>query len=203
MIQLLAPWIPYIAVLIGMYLFQSAWLAILLYHAGIAGLHLCRKPAGLWRRLVSGPGLPLLVPGLIVCALAAPAVWFLWPWLAVSDSVLPAWLAYYGLTGWAWLLFIPYFSIIHPVLEELHWRELDPHRTGICRQDLLFAGYHVLVLSQLVKTPGLCLVFVVLTGSSVFWRWSAKRFGGYALPVFTHAMADAGVMAGVCFLLGR
>jgi membrane protease YdiL (CAAX protease family) len=198
MIIRIAAWIPYIAVLIGMYLFHSAWLAVLLYHAGIVAVLLYRKPTGLWRKIGSGYKARLLIPGMAICALAAPVVYFMWPWFAASEHILPSWLTAYGLDGWTWLLFIPYFSIVHPVLEEVHWRAISP--TGfpiICREDLLFSGYHVLVLFQLVKAPGLVLVFAVLAGSSIFWRWTAQRLGGYALPILTHAVADAGVVIAV------
>jgi membrane protease YdiL (CAAX protease family) len=202
MINLISAWIPYVAVLIGIYVFRSAWLAILLYHAGVAVFLFIRKPAGFWIRMRTGFKTPWLIPGLIVCALAMPAVYFLWPWFAISENILPQWMAYYGLSGWAWLLLIPYFSIVHPILEEALWREIAPDRfTWICRQDLLFAGYHVLVLLQLMKSPWLVLVFIVLAGSSIFWRWSAQHFGGYGLSILTHAMADAAVVTAVFFLL--
>ncbi len=198
----MAPWIPYVAVLIGMYVLHSAWIAILLYHAGIAAFLFLRKPAGLWIRMRTGFKTPLLMPGLLIGALAAPVVYFLWPWFSVSDNILPQWMAYYGLSGWAWLLLIPYFSMIHPILEEALWREIAPKRfTWFCRQDLLFAGYHVLVLLQLMKTPWLVLVFPILAGSSIWWRWSVARCGGYGVSLLTHATADAGVVIAVLLLL--
>ncbi len=200
--NLAAALIPYAGVLLGMYVFHSAWLAILLYHAGIIAFLFYRKSEKPWQRMWAGMKFPLLVPGLIACAMAAPVVYFMWPWFSVSETVLPEWLARYGLTGWAWLLLIPYFSIVHPVLEEIHWRGISSDfAPSICWQDLLFAGYHVLVLFQLIRWPWLFLVFGVLAGSSVFWRWSAARFGGYGFPILTHAVADAAVVVGVIFLL--
>ncbi len=200
--NLVAALVPYAAVLLGMYLFHSAWLAILLYHAGIIAFMFYRKPGNLWRRMWAGMKSPLLMPGLIICAMATPVVYFMWPWLAVSETILPEWLGRYGLTGSAWLWMIPYFSIVHPVLEEIHWQAILPKRgKALCWQDGLFAGYHVLVLFQLIKAPWLLLVFGVLAGSSVFWRWAAERFNGYALPILTHAVADGAVMFAVHFLL--
>ncbi len=200
--KLLAAFVPYVAVLVGMYVFNSAWLAILLYHLGVVAFLFCRKPKNLWQRMWAGTKSPWLIPGLLVCAMAAPAVYFMWPWFAVSEFILPEWLARYGLTGWAWLLLIPYFSLVHPVLEEIHWRGISPERaTGICWQDLLFAGYHMLVLFQLIRWPWLFLIFGILAGSSVFWRWVAGRFGGYGLPILTHTVADVAVVVGVQFLL--
>lgn len=202
MINLLAALLPYVAVLFGMYLLHHAWIAILLYHAGIIAILVYRKPFGLWRTLFSGLKTPLLLPSLVVCLLTAPIIYFIWPWLAIADGILPEWLARYGLTGWTWLLLIPYFSIIHPVLEELHWRNMPSKKvTGLCLQDGLFAGYHVLVLFQLIDWPWLFLVFGVLAGSSFFWRWAAARLDGYALPLLTHAMADTAVIIAVWLLL--
>lgn len=191
-----------LAVLVGLYLFRSAWTAVLLYHAGIVAFLLMRRRPNVWKRAWAGMRTPLLIPSVLVCAFAAPIVYFMWPWFAASETVLPEWMARYGLTGLSWLLLVPYFSIVHPVLEEIHWRGLAPEGfVWLCWQDLLFAGYHVLVLFQLIHWPWLFLVFGVLVGSSVFWRWAADRFGGYGLPILTHAAADAGVVVAVGFLL--
>ncbi|MDF7825857.1 hypothetical protein P4B35_17640 [Pontiellaceae bacterium B12227] len=200
--KLWAALIPYFAVLLGMKTFHNAWVTILLYHAGILLFLFWRKPSDGWKTVWGGLRTPLLIPGAVVCAMAAPVIYFMWPFFQSSENILPEWLAKYGLTGWSWFLLIPYFSIIHPVLEEIHWRGIAPDRVkGLCWQDLLFAGYHVLVLHELLFWPWLFLVFGVLAGSSFFWRWAADKFGGYGLPVLTHAAADAGVVVGVCFLL--
>ena len=200
--KLLAAFVPYVAVLVGMYVFNSAWLAILLYHLGVGAFLFYRKPKNLWQRMWAGTKSPGLIPGLIGCAMAAPVVYFMWPQFAVSEFILPEWMARYGLTGWAWLLLMPYFSLVHPILEEVHWRGISPNSaTGVCWQDLLFAGYHVLVLFQLIHWPWLFLVFGALAGSSVLWRWATVRSGGYGLSILTHAAADAAVIVGVYFLL--
>lgn len=197
-----AVWVPYVAVLIGMYLFHSAWTALLLYHTGILVIIRQRRPSNLWKTVWAGAKNPWTGPAVAAGALAAPTVYFLWPLLHLSENVLPLWMAKYGLTGWPWLLLIPYFSLVHPVLEEIHWRGIAPERfIPLCRQDLFFAGYHVLVLCQLVHWPWLILVFSVLVGSSIVWRWTANRFEGCLLPILSHAAADAGVLVGVLFLL--
>lgn len=202
--KLIAALVPYIAVLLGMNVLRSAWAALLLYHAGILLFLFLRKPSNLWKMMWGGMNTTLLFPAIGICLLAAPVVYFFWPWFAASDSMLQEWLSRYGLTGIAWLLLIPYFSIVHPVLEEIHWRGIAPEEVkGFCWQDLLFAGYHILVLHELVFWPWLIMIFGVLAGSSFFWRWAAAKFGGYGLPTLTHAAADAGVLVGVVFLLNR
>jgi hypothetical protein len=202
--KLLAALIPYLAVLLGMKLLHNAWITILIYHAGILLFLFLRRPSNLWKTVWGGMRTPLLIPSVITCALAAPVVYFLWPWFAASEGILSEWLAFYGLTGLSWILLIPYFSLVHPVLEEIYWRGIAPEQvSGFCWQDFMFAGYHILVLHELVFWPWLILIFGVLAGSSFFWRWAADKFGGYGLPVLTHAAADAGVVIGVGFLLGR
>lgn len=202
MIRFLAALLPYVAVLIGMYVLSNAWLAMLLYHLGIMVFIFLRKSPAFSKTLWFGFDRVLTIPAILVCAMAAPIVYFLWPWFSVSDSILSDWLSLYGLTGFSWILLIPYFSIVHPVLEEIHWRNIAPKRfVWLCWQDLAFAGYHILVLFQLFHWPWLFLVFAVLTGSSAFWRWVAQRTGGYGLTILTHAVADAGVVTAVCFML--
>ncbi|QBG48392.1 CPBP family intramembrane metalloprotease [Verrucomicrobia bacterium S94] len=195
--------IPYLAVLLGMHVLSSAWAAMLFYHAGML-LFLCiRKSSGDWKKIGRGCS-PLLIPAMIVCALAAPVVYFMWPFFRISEHALVEWMAEYGLTGAAWMLLIPWFSVVHPMLEELHWRGIGPERAErLCWQDFAFAGYHVFVLYELVYWPWLFMVFGILVGSSFFWRWAAERFGGYLLPVLTHAVADAGVLMGVWLLIRR
>jgi membrane protease YdiL (CAAX protease family) len=199
--KLAAALVPYVAVLLGMKVLGSAWSAILLYHAGIFLFLVFGKRCRVWKTVFRG-NTPILVPAVILCSMAAPVVYFLWPWFGSPDIPIAQWLAKYGLTGISWTLLIPYFSIIHPILEEVHWRGMAPEQVkGSCWQDFLFAGYHVLVLYELVYWPWLFLVFGVLVGSSFFWRWAADRFGGYLLPVVSHVAADAGVLVGVIFLL--
>ena len=198
----MAALLPYFSVWIGLYILHSGWCALLLYHVGIIAFLIARRRRGVWQKIGRGAFGPILVPGVLACALAAPILYFMWPLFAVESPLLSDWLASYGLTGWAWGLLIPYFSVVHPLLEELHWREIAPERVrALCAQDLLFAGYHVLVLFQLVRAPWLVLVFAVLAASSFFWRWCAARFEGYAIPMATHAVADAAVLGGVIWLL--
>ena len=193
--------VPYVAVLLGMKVLGSAWSAILLYHAGILYFNRRRGGCGIWKTMWRGYT-PILIPAVLTCALAAPVVYFMWPWFGAPGLAMGDWLSGYGLDGIWWALLIPYFSIVHPVMEEVHWRGISPEAfKPLCWQDLAFAGYHVLVLYDLVSRPWLLLVFGVLTASSLFWRWAAVRYKGYLLPVLSHAAADTGVMVGVLFIV--
>jgi len=84
-----------------MFGFLSAWLAILLYHAGILVFLAVRRPEGLGRRLRAGMKSPLVIPGMVACAMAALLIYFMRLWFVASELILPEWMFRYGLTGWA------------------------------------------------------------------------------------------------------
>jgi hypothetical protein len=65
----------------------------------------------------------------------------------------------------------------------------------------MFAGYHVLVLASLLPVPWLAICFVILVGSSVAWKRMVRRSGSVVPAVFSHVLADLGiVLAAWCLL---
>lgn len=198
----LAALIPYPAVLIGMHLMNSAWAAILLYHvAMLVFLFTDRsvRPPLLLRKSVSTPA-GLAAQSAIA---AGPVMIALWPWLHAENLTMGSWLTEYGLEGSALLLFAVYFALLHPTLEELYWRRLS--HSALDRPgwyDVTFAGYHVLVLHDLLRPGWLPVVFVVLAGSSWFWRYSARQSGGIGAALLSHTLADAGIIIAAILLAG-
>ena len=104
---------PYIAASLCWCIFKSAWLTILLYHLQIL----------LWSR----KQLPQLLRGWrtgsffvfgLPCVLGGPLVYFLIPYM--TNLPLHDWLARYHLTGTSLLIMIPYFGLVHPLLEQAH-----------------------------------------------------------------------------------
>ena len=96
---------------------------------------------------------------------------------------------------------MPYFAIVHPVLEQLHWRAMpDPPNRNAVWLDIAFAFYHVLVLLLLLQKTWLLLPFIVLMTSSFFWRYTAKKLGGMVVPLLTHIAADTSVIIAVYVL---
>ena len=84
------------------------------------------------------------------------------------------------------MLMIPYFGIIHPVLEQLHWETLR-EQTPISH--FFFAGYHMLVLGSLVTIPWLIFCFAALAMALLPRR--AERL----LPAtLSHIFADLGII---------
>lgn len=173
---------PYLSIAIFWFGFKNGWLAILGYHAQIlwwARRDLPRpRPSGGLSLLL---GLPMLGAG--------PLLYFLLP--HVTRVELTVWLHEFHLTGWALVLLIPYFGILHPVLEQIHWGPLR-ERTGVSHA--LFAGYHLLVLYSLLSLPWLILCATLLGGASVAWKYMARKSEGLAVPIASHVGADLGVI---------
>jgi hypothetical protein len=180
LLQLLA---PYLAVLVFWCGFSNAWLAILAYHIQI--LIFSRKSLHEIFQPVRRRGLLLAAPTL----LAGPLIYVLLPFITKVDCSI--WLAKHHLTGTGFLLMIPYFGIIHPILEQAHWAPLR-ERTWLAHP--LFAGYHMLVLASLLPTVWLAACFVILTSTSVIWKWFTERSNSMAAPVLSHILSDLGMI---------
>ncbi len=202
-LKTLAPAIPYLAVVGGLYLLESAWAAILLYHAGLVTVVTLGKPGGVTRALRSGWHAPAAVAGSIVCAGGGVLIYLLWPHIALHDVTLSETLSRIGLAGTSWWLFGLYFVAVHPVLEEIGWRcYLAPARQGPHPVDVAFAGYHVLVLVLFVKPFWVVIAFAVLVAASWGWRWVVRRQRGLGVALVSHAAADLGVFLAATFIAG-
>jgi hypothetical protein len=176
---------PALAVGVFWFGFESAWMTILAYHAQILFWSRHRIRAVLHGR----GGVAAVAVAVIPCAVAGPLLYFLLPRITLVDST--TWLAAHGLAGGSLVLMIPYFGIVHPVLEQTHWDELR-NRTPLAHG--CFAGYHLLVLASLLSLPWLGLVLAVLLGASYVWYRLARRYAGLFVPSCMHVAADLGIV---------
>ena len=194
---------PCIAVLAGLNMLRSAWVAILLYHAVIViYLFLTRsdrpRPA-LFRGWHTSTGLGLI----LLCACSGPLLVFLWPVIENVQGSLSVALDSFGLHGARWWLFAAYYVSLHPILEEIFWRDaLAERNRSIDIADIAFATYHMLVLLHFLKIPWVIVVFVILVLVSWLWRRIAGRYHGLAIPVISHMTAGLGIMTAT-YLLSR
>lgn len=175
---------PYFAVGVCWFWLSNGWLAALAYHLQIllwAGLRipLPRRPAQLRHLLWTLPA-----------AAAGPLLYVLLPEL--SDGQLPQWFAEHQLSPVAMLLMIPYFGIVHPWLEQVHWKPL--RERGVIAHPI-FAGYHVWVLVSLTEWPWLVVVFVVLAVVSYLWGKLTTHSQSLTPAYVSHVLADVGIVA--------
>lgn len=197
----IAPTLPFIAILIGLYEFESAWLAVILYHAGII-FYIVKYKQNLdtllrgWNSLF---GISLISAG----ALSGIALYLLWPFVHLQEFNFSANLAAFGLSGYSWHLFFVYSILVHPVLEELLWRGvLVGNNKYPSWYDVWFATYHILVLVRFVKIPWLILFFVILAFMAGLWRYLALKYKGLIIPYTSHLVAYASIFSAVYMIIG-
>jgi len=198
---LAAPAIPYAAVAVGLFALESAWAAMLLYHAGIVAVWIAagRKPRP--RALLEGFRAPLAIPLAFAGLAVGPIVWLAWPSAALDPSIA-ALLARFGLAGWPLAAFAVYAAIVNAPLEELFWRgALRDDARRPAPVDALFAGYHVLVLALVVAWPVAAAAGIALFAAAWIWRVVSLRCGGLAVPYASHLAADLAVIGAAWALL--
>jgi hypothetical protein len=177
---------PYIAVLIFWCVFRNAWLTILVYHLQI--LLWSRTRLGLLRQ---GWNTRLFLATALPCVVAGPLTYLLIPFIT-NHGTVTEWLSGFGLTGAALAWMVPYFGLVHPLLEEVHWSEL---RSGGWPVHLAFAGYHALVLALLLQPVWVALCLVVLFCASNTWSWvQSESKSGLLVCCVGHVLADLGII---------
>ncbi len=194
-----APFIPYIAVLGGLYWLHSAWVAVLLYHLGMVAILSGEKQWARGRTLFAGYA-HWQVPATALGGVGVGIVLFaFWPLLGIPTAFGDK-LAGFGITRTLWPFFFAYFILVNPWLEELYWREYLGHASPRpAWNDLFFAGYHLLVLAFFVRWPWLLVTLGVLVAAAWLWRQLARRQRGLCAPMLSHIFADAFTMAVICF----
>ena len=193
--RLMAAALPCVTTAICAVHFHNGWAALLSYHAVILG------SLALWSR--RAPIQPLRgrwtrfgVACCVLSVLSGPLLAFLLP-IAVRVS-LETRLANTGLSGAAWILFVPYFALVNPVLEEMFWRGvLRTQGRSTLLFDLLFASYHLVVLPLFLKPSFVLLGAIVLLSTSAGWRHLSERSGGLLPAIVAHILADIGIVTAV------
>jgi len=175
--------VPYFSVGVFWCIFQNGWLAILAYHAQVL---FWSRGAGSKLRW---PNRKRMLLAALPTVLAGPLLYFLLPLVTHTD--LGAWLESYKLSGGSLILMVPYFGIIHPFLEQLHWA---PLREQTPASHLFFAGYHMMVLCSFITVPWLVACFIVLITTSVIWKQLTCRADSLYPAVLSHVLADLGVI---------
>lgn len=194
---------PCIAVLAGLYYLRSAWATILLYHAVIVIYLFLTRRNRAWPALFRGWHTSTGIGLILLCACSGPLLVILWPVIENVHGNLSAALDSFGLHGARWWLFAAYYVSMHPILEEIFWRDaLAERNRRIDIADVAFAAYHVLVLLLFLKIPWVIVVFVILVLVSSLWRRIAGRYHGLAIPAISHMTAGLGIMTAT-YLLTR
>lgn len=192
--------VPYLAMIIGLYIFHSGWLAFIIYHILILVFMYYTKTLNQWKNLFKGWNTKIAVLAIIFGLAGGFILYLLAPFAGIKETIKPI-LSILGLSGLPWLLFVIYHLSVNSWFEESYWRgTFGSKKKRIVSTDLIFAGYHMLVLALFLEWYWLILSFVILTIAAWFWRQLANKYKGLILPTLSHIAADASIMI-VAYLL--
>jgi hypothetical protein len=194
--------IPYASVMIGLYWLKSAWAALLLYQCGMAVVLWTRRPrSGIGQLRINAPA--FFWPALASSLLSGPILYLLWPMVKLPGTQMGETLARFGLEGTSFVIFAIWYMTVHPALEEMFWRFGDGPKRPRYGIDLLFAGYHMLVLAFFLKPPYLGLTFLALALAGMAWRTMISKHEDRLAAVVAHAAGDLSTIAAAAVLMVR
>lgn len=192
---------PYLVVSAGMYLFHNAWCTFIAYHACIAGFLIVYGKPGLIKRFFCGWNWYVAAVLSAISAMLILLALGIRQHVMLDSTGLMKTLSAFGLGNISFYIFAALFVSVHPVLEELFWRSFH---WGSCRThwpvDIIFAGYHMLVLTFFVKWPGLLFIFAAISLGALLWRFCGQKLNGLATILFAHVIADIAILISVILL---
>ncbi|MFC1900973.1 type II CAAX prenyl endopeptidase Rce1 family protein [Chloroflexota bacterium] len=198
--KILPPLIPYITIGIGLLVFHNAWLAILSYHAGMVAVLLLSKTGITPKQAFKGNRYWIILISALVGAGGGILLYVLWPLLSVPDDI-NLYIISIGLNEHTWPVFLAYFVLINPFIEEYYWRGyLSASTRWITLNDLLFSGYHLVVLAGQMEIIWLIAVFFSLAIGAWFWRQMNRLNGGLLASTVSHITADIAVILTIYFI---
>lgn len=195
----LAPALPYLAVWVGLFFFNSAWAALLGFHSAILLVLFHLRPTLPLNLFFKPAKARYVFVSLLVCASSGVGLYFLWDVFAVAKD-LNIQLAELGLKPFTWFGFIAYFTLVNPFFEEYFWRGVlgSDVRTFFIG-DLIYAGYHIMVVWNKTHLLSILLMVLILTLAGWFWRQIYRRDGSLLAPILGHMAADFFILLAVYF----
>jgi membrane protease YdiL (CAAX protease family) len=186
----LTPLLPYLAVAIGVFWLQNALAALLGFHAAIIISLLLAKSSVPLKILFKSKNIRWVILSILVCGSSGITLYFLWHSLGVVDD-LPGHMGAFGLTQANWPLFLTYFVLVNPLIEEYLWRGyLGSPTRHLYPSDFFYAGFHGLILMHNVRTAAVLYSLGVLVLAGWFWRQLARADDGLLASVLGHMAAD-------------
>lgn len=198
----LAPILPYLAVWAGLFVFKNAWVTLLGFHAAILMAVFFLKPSLPIPALIKSTRPKFIFLSILLCVLGGIGLYLLWGVFNITPD-LPERLTRIGLNSSTWAGFIAYFSLVNPFFEEYFWRGvLGSETRGFYAGDLIYAGYHTMIVFDKVPLYSVFIMLVVLTFIGWFWRQLYRKEGSLLAPVLGHMSADFTILLAVFFMAG-
>ena len=190
----IAPVLVYLTVAVGLFLFDSAWGALIGFHVAIVVSLLIARPAIPIKTLFSNHNFKWIPLSIVLCGSSGVTLYLLWNYFGFAAN-LPTQAQAPGLNGASWIPFIAYFALVNPWVEEYFWRGyLGSTTTSPAISDFLYSGFHGLILINKVQTASIFFALAVLVLAGWFWRQIARKDEGLLAPVLGHMAADLAIL---------
>jgi len=190
----IAPLLVYFAVGLGLFVFHSAWGALLGFHAAIIISLIIVRPVVSLKTLLTSNNIKWILLCILICGGSGVILYFLRDKFGIAND-FPAQVAELGLNEFNWKPFIVYFVFVNPFLEEYFWRGwLGDKTKSLHISDFLYAGFHGLILINIVQMGSIVFALGVLVFTGWFWRQIYREDGGLLAPVLGHMAADLTIL---------
>jgi hypothetical protein len=191
------PLLPYLAVAIGIFWVRNALVALLSFHiAIILSILLARSQVSV-SILLKSKDIRWVILNLLVCGSSGVSLYFFWSYFEVIGDI-SAHIESFGLTSATWPIFITYFVLVNPLVEEYFWRGyLGSPTRHLHPSDFLYAGFHGLILMGKIQTAAILCSLIVLVLAGWFWRQIARADDGLLAPVLGHMAADFTILMAI------
>ena len=192
-----APFLAYLAVGIGLFVFHSAWGALLGFHLAIIASLLIVKPNIPITTLFKNNNIKWIFLSILLCGGSGATLYFLWDSFGFASD-LSKQISLLGLNASNWLVFIAYFALVNPFIEEYFWRSYLGSKTkSLHSSDFLYAGFHALILINKVQVRSIIFGVSVLVFAGWLWRQIVRMDEGLLAPVLGHMAADLTILIAV------
>ena len=196
-----APILVYLGVGIGLFFFKTAWSSLLTFHLAILVSLFLAKPKIPLKFLFKTDHIEWVVLSVLFCGSSGITLYYLWEKFSISDDLVERVHAL-GLNADTWPIFIAYFTLVNPFLEEYFWRAfLGSNTTDFHPSDFLYAGFHGLILMDKVQTNMIIYSLALLVLAGWFWRQIMRADQGLLASVLGHMAADFTILMAVYWRL--
>lgn len=193
----IVPVFVYLAVIVGLFVVDHAWIALVIFHLTIViSLLLARSRLPL-RILFTSREIRWGLVSILLCGSTGISLFLLWDAFGIPGD-LSRRMEAMGLNRTIWIPFLAYFTLINPLIEEYFWRGyLGSDTSNLAPSDFLYSGFHGLILLDKVETGMIVLTLALLVLAGWFWRQLAQIDGGLLAPVLGHMAADFTILTAV------